>query len=239
MTAVFEHDSVNNLVLEKRTLAVEILGPAGAGKSTLVRALSQGHKKIQADISLSRMDKIPFFIGNTFRFLPAYLRCYRDSNWFDWRESRSMAYLQAGLHAFAKQAPDNDLVILLDHGPLYRLAFLRAFGPAITTSQLYERWWTDLLDQWLATLDIVIWLDAPNEIMKERIRARDQKHSIKEKSETEVYDYLDRYLASFEQLIAGSGAEDHLMLLRFDTHKESVAQIVDSVMPLFDLAPEP
>ncbi len=237
MIRTINHELANKMILEKPPLVVEILGPAGAGKSTLARTLSQHHKKIQTDIPLSRINKIPFFISNTFLFLPTYLRNYRHSSWFDWRESRSMAYLQAGLHAFAKQASNNEMVTLLDHGPIYRLAFLREFGPEITTSQLYERWWANLLDQWIATLDIVIWLDAPNEIMVERIRARDQIHSIKEKSETEAFEYLDSYRTSFEQLITESGAVGQLRLLRFDTHQESVAQIADRVMSIFNFAP--
>ncbi len=238
MIRTVNHELTNSPILQELPLVVEILGPAGAGKSTLARALSQRHKKIRPDIPLSRKDKIPFFISNTLLLLPTFLRQYRHSRWFNWREARSMAYLKAGLHALGKQAPDNDMVTLLDHGPIYRLAFLREFGPEITASQIYKRWWTRLLTQWIAALDIVIWLDAPDDILLERIRARDQIHSIKEIREEEAFEYLGSYRTSFEQLIAESGADGQVMLLRFNTHQESVSQIVDKVLSIFDFAPK-
>ncbi len=144
-----------------------------------------------------------------------------------------MAYLEAGLHVLGQQGAKNGSVTLLDLGPIYRLAFLREFGPEITTSQLYKRWWASLLDQWAATLDMVIWLDAPDAILLERIRARDQRHTIKEQSEQEAFEVLARYRTSFEQTIAESVTDHQVTLLRFDTNQASVEQIADSVLAAF------
>ena len=145
-----------------------------------------------------------------------------------------MAYLNAALQVLEEQASNNGMVILLDHGPIYRLAFLRALGPEITTSQRYTKWWGSLLNQWTATIDIVIWVDAPNEILLERIRARDQRLTIKEKCEQEGYGYLTHYRTFLEQIIAESVTDRRVTLLRFDTNQESVEQIVDKVLATFD-----
>jgi len=231
------NELTSNTIVKKPPLVVEIIGPAGAGKTTLLRALSQRHKKIQPGFRLSNIRKIPFFISNTFSLLPTYLRQYRHSRWFNWRETRSMVYLKAGLHVLGQQASNNDMVTILDHGPIYRLAFLRGLGPEITTSQLYTRWWASLLNQWTATLDIVIWLDAPNVILLERIRARDRWHTIKEKCEQEAYEFLTHYRTFLEQTIAESVIDRQLTLLRFDTNQESVEQIADKILATFDSAP--
>jgi deoxyadenosine/deoxycytidine kinase len=227
----------NTTIVETPPLVVEIIGPAGAGKTTLMRALSQRDQRFQPDIRLSKMRQFPFFISNTVSLLPTYLRQYRHSRWFNRRETRSMAYLRAGLHVLEQQASNNGMVIVLDHGPIYRLAFLRALGPEITTSQPYKRWWASLLNQWTATLDIVIWIDAPNVILLERIRARDQWHTIKEKSEQEAYEYLTHYRTFLEQIIAESVTDGQVTLLRFDTNQESVGQIADKVLATFGSAP--
>ena len=148
-----------------------------------------------------------------------------------------MDYLKAGLHVLGQQASNNDVVTILDHGPIYRLAFLRALGPEITTSQLYKRWWANLLNQWTATLDIVIWLDAPNAVLLERIRARDSWHTIKEKCEPEAYEFLNHYRTFLEQIIAESVTDRQITLLRFDTNQESLEQTVDKILATFDSAP--
>ncbi|MEJ2558698.1 MAG: deoxynucleoside kinase, partial [Anaerolineae bacterium] len=153
------------------------------------------------------------------------------------RETRSMAYLQAGLYAVGQQASNNDMVTILDHGPIYRLAFLRALGPEITTSQLYERWWANLLNQWIATLDIVIWLDAPNAVLLKRIRTRDSKHAVKERCKQEAYEYLTHYRTFLAQIIAESVADGQVTLLRFETNQESVEQIVDKILTTLDTVP--
>jgi deoxyadenosine/deoxycytidine kinase len=223
-------ESTNHINIEKSQLVVEIMGPAGAGKTTLLRALSQRSKKFQPDFHLSKIKKIPYFISNTYSFLPTYLRQYPRSKWFTWRETRSMVYLNVGLHVLEQQVSNNDVVIMLDHGPIYRLAFLREFGPEITTSQLYKRWWNKLLNQWIATLDIIILLDAPNEILLNRIRDRDRTHTIKEIYEQEAYEFLNSYRTSFEQIIAEKMTDHQVTILRFDTNQEPVAQIVDEVL---------
>jgi deoxyadenosine/deoxycytidine kinase len=141
-----------------------------------------------------------------------------------------MVYLKAGLHVLEQQVSNNDVVIMLDHGPIYRLAFLREFGPEITTSQLYKRWWHKLLNQWIATLDIIILLDAPNEILLKRIRDRDRKHTIKEICEQDAFEFLNSYRTSFEQILAESMTDHQVTILRIDTNQEPVAQIVDEVL---------
>ena len=145
-----------------------------------------------------------------------------------------MMYLKAWLHVLGQQASNNDRVTILDHGPIYLLAQLREFGPEITTSQLFKRWWANLLNQWTATLDILIWLDAPDVILLERIRARERRHTIKEKCEQEAYEYLTHYRTSLEQIIAESVTDRQVTLLRFDTNQESQERMVDKILATFD-----
>lgn len=219
-------------------LVVEVMGPAGTGKTTLSRALRKRDSRIAPDINrcLSKFDKIPFVVGNTLLLLLTYLRRYRRSRWFDRRETRSMAYLQAGLRLLKRDTLDNDKVIVLDHGPIYRLAFLREFGPAITASPAYQRWWADLLKRWIANIDMVVWLDAPDAILLERIRARDSWHAVKGKSDLEACEILRRYRAAFEQTFAEFLAARPVTVLHYDTSRQSTEEIADETLVAFALA---
>jgi len=144
-----------------------------------------------------------------------------------------MVYLKAGLYVLGQQRPNKAMVIILDHGPIYRLAFLRELGPEITASQIYKRWWVNLLNQWTATIDIIIWLNAPNAILLERIRARDQRHTIKEKCVREAHEFLTHYRTFLEQTISESVTDRRITLLNFDTNQESVEHIVDKILLVF------
>lgn len=146
-----------------------------------------------------------------------------------------MVYLKAGLNVLGQQASNNGRVTVLDHGPIYRLAFLREFGPEITNSPSYKRWWESMFKEWVTILDMVIWLDAPNDVLWKRIRTRDRWHMVKNKCEGEAFEFLTRYRASFEQTIAESQMISQIKLLRFDTYQESVELISEKILAALGL----
>jgi thymidylate kinase len=221
-------------MMKKALRVVEIIGPAGAGKTTLGRVLRQRHKGIQLDIHVSKFRKFPFLVSTYASMLPTYLRHHRHSRWFNWRETRSMVYLKAGHYVFRHRASDDSGIIVLDHGPIYRLATLCEFGPELTTSQLYAAWWAELFNQWAATLDMIIWLDAPDETLWERIRNRRRWHMVKDGSEREAYEFLRRYRRVMERLIAQSVNDYRVALLSFNTDQKSVEQIADDILATID-----
>lgn len=221
-------------MMEKAPRVVEIIGPAGAGKTTLGRVLRQRHKDIQLDIPVSKFRKFPFLVSTYVSMLPTYLRQYRHSRWFNWRETRSMVYLKAVHHIFRNRTSDNSGIIVLDHGPIYRLTTLCEFGPELTTSQLYTAWWAELFSQWAAMLDMIIWLDAPDETLWKRIHNRRRWHMVKDGSEQEAYDFLRRYRRVMERLITQSVNEYHVALLSFNTDQKSVEQIADDILATID-----
>ena len=146
-----------------------------------------------------------------------------------------MVYLKAGLHRFKHQTAINNIITILDHGPIYRLAFLRELGPEITLSTLFKSWWTNVLKQWEDTLDLIIWLDAPNEILFNRIRQRDKSHTIKDKGKQEGIEFLTHYRTFMQKTINELSEDRKTTLIRFDTSQISLEQIGNQVFDTFDV----
>lgn len=211
---------------------VELVGPAGAGKTTLSRFLSQCDKKIQTapEIELRKIEHIPIFLADIPFLLSIFLRRSRSSRWFTWEELKYIVYLRRWPRLLRHQATDNDTVLLLDHGPVFKLATLNEFGPEKINCQSVKDWWGDVLDQWARTLDMIIWLDAPDSVLMERINHREQRHDVKAKSEQEVFQFLTRYRCSYEQVLAKLTANGRPILLRFDTNQVSIEQITDRLL---------
>jgi len=147
-----------------------------------------------------------------------------------------MVYLKAWLHVLGRRAPESDVITIFDHGPIYRLALLREFGPEIVNSPAYARWWASLLRQWTEALDMIIWLDAPNGVLLERIRARDRWHAVKDSHEREADEFLSHHRMALERLIGKLGRDGQVTLLRFDSSEESMEQIVERVLATIDSA---
>ena len=222
----------NNAIKHKPPLIVELVGPAGAGKTVLSRALSQRDEKIllAADLELRKIKHIPIFVGNAPFLLPVFLRRCPPSRWFTWDEIKAIVYLRGWPRVLRQQASKNGTVILLDHGPVFKLATLLAFGPEMIKSESFEKWWNNMFKKWACTLDMVIWLDALDTNLVERINSRSQRHAVKGKSEREASEFLARYRTSYEQVLAKLKAYGGPTLLQFDTSQASIEQIVDEVL---------
>jgi len=226
----FAHDNPNNT-----PSVVEILGPAGSGKTTLLHALTQRRQRIVANVKVDRSHCLPFLIRNVTVRWPGFLRQYRHGRWFAWSETRSMVYLEAWHRHLRQHRPgrcdwNNGRVTVFDHGPLFRLAQLQAFGPSLTRCATYARWQEEMLRRWMSTLDVVLYLDAPNEVLSERIDARNTRHRIKGHSADEVHDFLGQYRMSFEEVLRRFAATEHSKVLRFNTAREPVSQLADHAL---------
>ncbi len=145
-----------------------------------------------------------------------------------------MVYLQAWHHVLERQVSNNGTVIVLDQGPVFKLAWLYELGRESLKSQNFERWWDSMLKQWATIMDMVVWLDAPDVVLLERIHTRNCWHIVKGKSGQEAYEFLARYRTSYEHIITRLTANRGPTLLRFDTHQKSVDQIVDKVLAAFN-----
>ena len=110
------------------------------------------------------------------------------------------------------------------------LTWLYGFGPKNLRSEEFRRWWDGMLTRWSHALDMIIWLDAPDAVLVERIHRRDSWHFVKEKSKKEAAEFLARYRTSYERIIPSLIANNGPTVLRFDTAQESLARIVEQAL---------
>lgn len=209
-------------------LLLEIIGLAGTGKSTITRALCQSHKEIALGERLLvwNVRHLPYIVKHTMLSLPILLRQPGSGRRFTRKESVKIVYLNGWHRMLMQQGPGEGNVTILDQGPIYDLATLHGFGPEKLHSQSYVAWWATMYEQWAQAIDVVIWLDAPIEILIERIRSREKWHPVKDRSVQDMYDYLTRYRSSHEYVMSQLAATRELDTLRFDTHRQTVDEIV-------------
>ena len=222
----------------RKPLIMELVGPAGAGKTTLSRTLSHRSSAIQigSEIELRKFKYIPIFLTIAISLLPFFLLQFLHGQKFSWDEIKYLVYLKGWSEVLKQEARRKDAAVLLDHGPVFKLATLHEFGPEKLRSARFEEWWDAMFKQWASTLDIVVWLDAPDSVLENRINSRDQRHLVKGKSEQEAARFLARYRKSYEQTLAKLKTHGGPFLLQFDTSQTSIEKVADEIISAINTA---
>lgn len=185
---------------------MELAGPAGAGKTTLARALVVDSPATTTGVQV-RPPGLAAGLGSAVPRLAA-ARLTAPGRWWTRDELRSLAYLRAWRRAVGDGPGDTGLLVL-DHGPVFRLASLAAFGPPMTASRAFAGLWSGLAQDWGRLLDTVVWLDAPDDVLLRRIDGRAQQHRIQHVDQAEGARFLARYREAYRTtlaLVADAGA---------------------------------
>lgn len=218
-------------------LIVEIIGLAGAGKTTLSRNLCLHNEQILANegLQVRNVRYMPYIIRHALLSLPTFFRQPRSGRWFTRREAAKIIYLRGWHRVLERRRSNNEAAIITDQGPIYDLTTLYAFGPDRLHSQHFKRWWAMMFNQWAHTIDLVIWLDASEEILIKRIRSREKWHPVKESPVQEMKDYLSRYQSAYEHIISELSASHDLKILRFDTGCQASEDITSQILCTINL----
>ena len=215
---------------------IEIVGPAGSGKTTLVRALTRRHPPFVTGVRLSKLSLAPYFAANALRLLPSYVAHYRHSRWLSRRELRAMTYVNAW-HRWLRRQNAARGVTIFDHGPIFRLVRLRAFGPELVGGEAFGRWWRSALAEWAAILYVVVWLDAPDDALAQRIQSRQDWHRLKAESDSDLRRFLVRYREGYEHVLSELMAIRPPRVLEFRTDQLPADEIAEAVVRDLDLGP--
>jgi hypothetical protein len=217
-----------------KTRVVEIVGPAGAGKTKLYHQLACYTKLIRLENfpDVRRITDAPFFISNGLGLIPHLLLLYRPgSRQLTRREFAWMSILKGWPAILRNQLKNSNKVIVLDQGPVYLMTEMWLSGPEYLRQPTAQRFWQNLFDHWTDTLDMIVWLDAAEEVLLERIRTRPQEHVVKAQPAKVVYEFLDRYRSEYEFIFSKLTAKNPCVkVLRFDTGRKTPQQIVDEFL---------
>lgn len=240
MVQLLNRTSEIDVHCQKTPRVVEIIGPAGAGKSTLYKALGDypEHIRLSDFPDVRKIADAPFFIKYGLQLVPSLFRMYqRTSRQLTRREFAWMSILNGWPFVLQKDMKKSSQVVVLDQGPVYLLAEMRLSGPEYLKSDAAEKLWQGLYSRWSATLDMIVCLDAADETLLERIRTRDQEHIVKDEATIEVFGFLERFRQTYDFVLSALQTNTSgIRVLRFDTGTQQLREILDRLLVEFGIS---
>lgn len=202
---------------------MELVGPPGAGKSTVFDALRGADADVTGRPIISRGRHAPWLYANAARLLGSLgRRRALDRGWYP--NQLAMAAELTALPRVLARAPA-ERVIVFDQGPLFTLT-----RPSLLDGRLQD-WWEARFAQWCSLMDAFVWLDAPDAALVERIRTRAKSHRIKEADTAAAQAWLanDRTLLG-EVLDRAERRPGGPAVLRFDTSRVAPEAVAGDVL---------
>lgn len=224
-----------------RPRIAEIVGPAGAGKSSLCDVLVRNGSGIRLSNfpDVRRVTNAPFFVWYGLRLIPSLIDVtHNGDRWLSRREFAWLTILNGWCGVLQEELKNNNDIVLLDQGPIYLLTEASEFGPEyLHKKKPAIELMKDLYSRWANVLDLVIWLDATDADLAERIRSREKGHPVKDRSMQTTLEFLSCYRKAYERTILRLSAnQPGLRILRFDTSQISVQEIADQLLSEFRTA---
>jgi shikimate kinase len=204
---------------------VELAGPAGAGKSTVFRALLARDETIEGRPSLRKREYAGVLASEIVAVLRTLLRQRAYLGRITPEQVRMMAYLQALPRVLERVDSGDGRTIALDQGPIYFLT------RGSLTNERLATWRKRVGQTWAPLLDVVVWLDAPDALLVERINSRDKRHRLKGSPERTALEVLAKSRAVYERALRELEVPRRgPVVLRFDTSLRSADEIADEVL---------
>jgi hypothetical protein len=195
----------------------------------------QRNKNIKVISRPLKVTYLPFFIKLAFIWLPLYLKDYRHSRWFTWQEIRDMGYLDTWIPLIRSQARTEGNIVVIDPGSVYWLSSFQECGPEITKHPRFKRWWTNKFEQWSSALDVIIWIDAPEEMCLQRVLSRDEHHEIKYISALSALEQLTCFRKAYQQIIPEMASQHPIKVFYFRSDQISTEEMIKRIDSEIDL----
>lgn len=223
-----------------RSYVIELVGPAGAGKSSLAQVMRQASYQVVAwnPPNFRDVHSLPFFASNTLQTAPHLLRyVLTQPSTPDYTSQMASIVILNGWHRrFSKNNLTGGEVLLLDQGPVYLLTDLFELNPAYCRDGFIQKWQAGLYRRWAQAIDLVVWLDAPDLILADRIRRREKQHTVKHSSDREISRFLYLCREALDQtLLKLTRLNRGLKILEFDTSTVSPLGIAAQIFSCLGL----
>lgn len=202
-----------------RAVVVELVGPAGAGKTTLAQGVSAADSTVRSGLSLWGLPRRRL-MQSAIALLPTILGAGINRSPLSAGEIAQMVRLGA-LRRVVEAEAVRHRVIILDEGPVFALSWLEVFfsrkGDHVPAS-----WRRRVIAEWATLLDVVVFIDASDITLANRIREREKPHMVKHLPDAEIFGFAAGFRRAFERAIGELSQAGHVVVDTLSTESDPV-----------------
>jgi hypothetical protein len=185
-------------------VVVELVGPAGVGKTTLAHNIQRANSRVHVGLSLWQVPAARLVQGAV-ALVPTIIVSALRKRRLRWREIRHMIRLDALRHAVRPERGaargKRKHIIMLDEGPVFGIGWLDvAFAERGVEAPV--RWRRRVVRRWAELLDSVVLLDAGDRVLASRIRTRFKRHRMKRSSDAALRRFAGVFRKAYDAVIA-------------------------------------
>lgn len=217
---------------KKPRCVIEIVGVCGSGKSTLTRAVTDQDPEIELEefLQFKKLDHVRSAVRSVPGVARILSRAVRAGRLPDVTELKLVMYLMVWHRRLDLRPGDANRIVVIDQGPVYALATLRRTNPGLPGTEPDGCWWRSVLAKWADTLDVIVWLDAPDDVLLERVQNRSDQHEIKGEPPDQGLAYIRAYRAAFDATLSEFDQHGGPAVLRYDTSHWTSERLIPEVL---------
>lgn len=193
----------------QRAVVVELVGPAGAGKTTLAKGVTAVDATVRSGLSLWGLPRRQL-VRSAVALAPTILGAGINRTPLRAGEMAQMIRLGA-LRRVVEEEATRHRVIILDEGPVFALSWLDVFfrrnGERVPAS-----WRRRVVAEWSKLLDVVVFIDASDITLANRIRTRDKEHMVKSLPDEEIFGFSAGFRRAFERAVGELAHAGHILV---------------------------
>lgn len=207
-------------------MVIEIVGPAGVGKSAVAGALTRLDRTVRAGVwNLPR----PLLARSAVASLVPLVAMWRDGAG-GLGAVKQMVRLGALERLVTRLGAGRTRTVVLDEGPVFALSWLHVFADRRLADASVAAWRRRATAHWAGALAAVVWLDAPDPVLLARLRGRAKRDDVfSTMTDAEILDLQAAYRAAFARVIPAVTGTSGARLVLLDAEHATADGVAQSV----------